>query len=274
MSVDPLSYLTSTVGLVCTKNADNMNVMSAEWTYFVARDPLHIAVGIADYNWTQSRAVESKEFSVTLCDISQTAVAVFAGSFSGQEIDKTSSDALELANPSVIDTPYVRGGVFNAECRVRQVVELPGYLLIIGEAVWSSANSVASARPLVKHGDIHELGPRISDRRVVTTAQLSPDGSSVRVAATAYDAPHDAPWEVVVTDGSGEIVLEEHLEPDGHVLLVDFTLPRLLDLLDVVVRRHDAPSGWAHSTRPGDDCASGTTSPRRLSTPSGLPNRR
>lgn len=222
-----LQYLTSTVGLVTTNVDGRVNVMAAEWSYFVAREPLHIAVGISDQNWSHQRVQQAGEFAVTLCDESQAAVAAFAGSLTGLDVDKTSSADLELAGPTVLGTPHVRGGVLNAECAVREVVELPGYALVIGEAMWAEADDDAARCPLVKHGAMHTLGPVVLDDRTIVAANFpDPAEPVLRVAATAYGAPLDAPWLVSVSHATtNENYLDLSCTEDGVLLMVDVDLP-------------------------------------------------
>ena len=199
--MDYLPYLTSTVGLITTPMGDGVNVMSAEWTYFVARQPLHIAVCIQDSNYTQELVQEAGEFSVTLCDTSLAALADFAGSFSGTSVDKCAANGFTMAGPHVTRTPHVAGGVLNAECVVRHTTRLPGYLLVIGEAVWAQVDDEAAERPLVKHGRMHALGEPVLARQVVASARRSPDGTGIEVAATAQGAPgRSGVWQVSARD--------------------------------------------------------------------------
>lgn len=227
MTTGYLGYLTSTVGLITTIVDERVNVMAAEWSYFVAREPLHIAVGISDQNWSHTRIQVAGEFAVTLCTDSQAAIASFAGSFSGLEVDKTSSADLELAGPAVLHTPHVRGGVLNAECAVRELVELPGYVLAIGEAVWTQVDPAASRNPLIKHGTMHRLGPVVADRRVVVAAGFpDPAEPVLRIAASAYQAPPDAPWLISVTGTTtGECYVDQSLAESGGLLMVDVDVP-------------------------------------------------
>jgi flavin reductase (DIM6/NTAB) family NADH-FMN oxidoreductase RutF len=247
-----LRYLTSTVGLITTVADKRVNVMAAEWSYFVAREPLHIAVGISDQNWSNSQIRKAGEFAVTLCTDSQVALAAFAGSLSGLDVDKTSSADLELAEPTVLSTPHVRGGVLNAECVVREVVELPGYALVIGEAVWTHADEDAAAHPLVKHGTMHELGPTVTDHRVTVAAGFpNPAVPVLRVAATTYQAPPDAPWQIsVFGTTTGVQHADLSLAESGGLLMVDVDLPPAAgrESLTVEVSRAECRAGRAHPT--------------------------
>ena len=251
MTTGYLQYLTSTVGLVTAMVDERVNVMAAEWSYFVAREPLHIAVGVSDQNWSHTLIREADEFAITLCADSQAAIASFVGSFSGLEVDKTSSADLELAGPNLLHTPHVRGGVLNAECAVREVVDLPGYALVIGEAIWTQVDDEALPNPLVKHGTMHRLGPAVTDRRVVVAAGFpDPVTPVLRIAAIAHHAPPDAPWQISVSDTTtGVRHVDESLAESGGALMVDVELPAEAskDPLTVQVSRAGFRPGRAYT---------------------------
>lgn len=251
VSAGYLRYLTSTVGLVTSIQGKQVNVMTAEWSYFVAREPLCIAVSVNAANWSNGRIRDAGEFGITLCDDSQAALASFTGTFSGLDVDKTSCADLELVPPAVLHTPHVRGGVLNAECAVRDIVELPGYTLVVGEAVWVRADDEASRRPLVKHGTLHALGPKLADDRTVVAAGFpDPAEPVLRVAATAYGAPPGTPWQLSVSSaatGASYADLSCPDDEDGGPLLVDVDLPADADAepLTVQVSRADCRPGFA-----------------------------
>ena len=246
-------FLTTTVGLVAVRHESGVNVMAAEWTYFVARDPLHVAVGIGDGGLTQRLIEEAGEFSVTVCSASQASVANFVGSFSGVDVDKTSSDLIELVPPVETSTPRVQGGVFSAECPVVATVDLPGYKLFVGEALAIRVDDVASLDPLVKHGGMYRLGEPICDDALAVAAELL-DGyePALRVAASLQAGERqDSPWTVslVAPDGRrrllGRIASNEYGD-----MLEDFPLPETwpgvpISVCRVLVERPDAKPGWA-----------------------------
>ncbi|MDQ3404791.1 MAG: flavin reductase family protein [Actinomycetota bacterium] len=218
---DLLRYGTSTVGLITTVGSRGVNMMAAEWTYLVARQPPHFAVGCQLTNHSTDLIVERGEFGLTLCDASMTGLADFAGSFSGVDVDKSAVSGVTLRDPVVLGTPVVDGGTLRAECRVVHVVELPAYRLIIGEAVWLEADERANQDPLVKHGGMYRLGERVRAATVTASATRLPDGD-VRVCATAQGAEADkVPWTVSLGDDTP--VATSHAGTDLDVVL---TLPR------------------------------------------------
>jgi flavin reductase (DIM6/NTAB) family NADH-FMN oxidoreductase RutF len=255
MSNQLFRYLTTTVGLVTVAHDLEVNVMAAEWSYFVARDPLHLGVAIGDGAYTQGLIEEAGEFAVTLCSASQASLANFVGSFSGSEIDKTSSRLIELVPGLEIATPRVAGGVFSAECRVAADLELPGFKLFVGEALAVYVDEDASREPLVKHGAMYRLGEPIYDDRIAVAAELV-DGT-VRVAASVQTGERiDAPWTVslVSEDGRrralGEVASNEYGDMYAEFGLAEAWPAVAVSACRVLVERPDASPGWASvSTR-------------------------
>lgn len=197
------------MGLVVTSDGSQVNVLSAEWTYFVAKDPVTVAVVLHESNWTTERLGELSEFSVTLCSDEQASAADFCGSFSGKDVPKVSSEEIALGDPVANSTPWVREGVMALECTVVQRVELPHYIMVIGE-VRHVHGQHDSPRPLVKHDAMHSIGSPIARTRVTVGAGLV--GGQLRVCAVASADPSpDEPYEVVLLDG--DEVLEKHVCP-------------------------------------------------------------
>ncbi|MGW7658964.1 flavin reductase family protein [Streptomyces sp. NPDC054756] len=241
--------LTSTVGLVVTRHDGTTNVMSAEWSYFVNKQPLYAAVALGPRTASRRRLEAAGEFSLTLCAEDQAALADFAGSFSVTDVDKTSSDLVRLGTPEVTATPWVTGGVLAVECRLRRTVPLPAHTLYVGEVVAAHLPD-DPARPLVKHGGMHTLGAPAPRTAVVAAAQLRPDGT-LRVAATG-PATETAPlWQVTLQPPDGPpIPLGSHAPSPHGDLLTDIPLPpetdrSLLPAHHVLVARGRATPGRA-----------------------------
>jgi flavin reductase (DIM6/NTAB) family NADH-FMN oxidoreductase RutF len=245
-------YFTTTVGLVCTSFADEVNIMAAEWTYLVAKTPPHVAIVISDNALTQRVAETAGEFSVTLCSARQAALADFAGSISGRQIDKTASRLLSLRAPEVTSTPWADGGLLALECQVRHVVPLPAYLMLIGEALAVHADPSRLSQPLVKHGAMHALGEPLTGQAAVAAAELSQsDGQELRVAATGPGAADGTPWRVSLVGPAGaELFLGEASPNQYGDLLASFRLPGAaarwnLPESAVRVERDGLDPGWA-----------------------------
>jgi len=255
-------YMTSTVGLVCTRTEGGVNMMAAEWTYLVSKQPPHVAVVIADGGVTQTAAIKSGEFSVTLCSTGQAALADFAGSVSGRDVDKTASELVELCEPTVTSTPWVSGGVAALECRIAQVVDLPGYRMLIGAVLAAHTDDTKLGDPLVKHGAMYSLGAPAGEPRIAAAAEFLAGGSpAIRVAAAGHAPDESATWQVFLTDGRGGIARLGTAEPTEYGdLLASFDIPDAaaswnLRAAEVVVRRGGLAPGWtriSHRRIPAD----------------------
>jgi len=248
-------FLTTSVGLVVAKREHGVNVMSAEWTYFVAREPLHIAVGINDDAYTQRLVEEAGEFSVTLCSASQASIANFAGSVSGADIDKTSSRRVELVPAVVTSTPRVAGGVLSAECRLVAALDLPGYKLLVGEALAVRTDERENEDPLVKHGGMYRLGEPICDDAIAAAAEIVADDAGapvVRVAASVQAGERQGcSWRVsIVSPDRSRLLLGEAASNGYGDMMEEFSVSDLwpgvaLSQCQIVVERADTRPGWA-----------------------------
>ncbi|UNO43647.1 flavin reductase family protein [Streptomyces sp. MST-110588] len=216
--------LTSTVGLISTRHEHGVNIMAAEWTSYVNREPLYVSVALRDTCETQRLIREAQEFSVTLCADTQAALATFVGSFSLREVAKSAAHGLVLGEPAATTTPWVTGGVVALECVLRQAVPLPQYTLFLGEAL--AAHRGTGRTPLVKHGGLHELGAPLQNTRVTAAAQLLPgDPPQLRIAATGACRP-GSPWQLSLRSGAGDVLsLGEQWPGTYGDLLVDLPLP-------------------------------------------------
>jgi flavin reductase (DIM6/NTAB) family NADH-FMN oxidoreductase RutF len=237
---------TTTVGIVCTKNGIAINAMAAEWTYLVSKNPPHVAVVLSDAALTQQLASDG-EFSVTLCAEEQAALADFLGSVSGRDMDKAASHSLVLREPTTNSTPWADGGVAAFECTVTQVVDLPGYRMVIG-AIVAAHLPEEPRRPLVKHGGMYALGQPLDRKTVVTAAQIV-DGAPLRIRIAATGAGEDpaAPFRISVVDPrNGTLHLGDALPDEYGDLLTELAVPdppAWIEQSEVIVERAGASPG-------------------------------
>lgn len=238
---------TSTIGLVAVRHDHGVNVMSAEWSYFVNKDPLYAAVVLSPRADTRELLPLQGEFSLTLCSEEQAELADFAGSFSLGQVDKTGSELIELGTPQATGTPWVTGGVVALECVLRETVPLPVHTMFVGEVVAAHLPE-AERRPLVKHGPMHALGAPVRRTAVVTAAEITPDGT-LRVAATGPTAQGADVWRVSLLGADGSWTdLGEHPSAEYGDFLVDLPMPGGLPPLPgarVQVERAGAKPGHA-----------------------------
>ncbi|MEW2547614.1 flavin reductase family protein [Streptomyces sp. NPDC047002] len=220
--------------------------MSAEWSYFVNKDPLYVAVVLGPSSDTRRLLTAGDQFSVTFCSEDQAELADFAGSFSTTDIDKTTSELVTFGEPEVTDTPWVKGGLLALECELRDIVPFPVHQMFVGEAVAAHVPPT-SGPPLVKHGPMYTLGAPVQRTAVVAAAQYI-DDETIRVAATGPAAEVDE-WRITLTGRDGEDVdLGTHPSAEYGDFLADLRLPqsaRSHDGARVRVERPGAKPGFA-----------------------------
>jgi flavin reductase (DIM6/NTAB) family NADH-FMN oxidoreductase RutF len=238
---------TTTVGLVSVRHGEKVNVMSAEWTYFVNKEPLYVAVVLSPRSASRRLIEAAGEFSVTLCSEDQPEIADFLGSFSLNTVDKTHSELISFGEAETVGSPWVEGGVASLECVLREKVAFPVHTMYVGEAVAVHLPE-DKRRPLVKHGGMHAIGAPLRRTTVVVTAQIVAD-NTLRVAATAPAAEGVDEWRVTLLTTDGDSVdLGSHPSAEYGDFLVDLPLPteaRGLAGSRVKVERDGAKPGYA-----------------------------
>ncbi|MGW7006434.1 flavin reductase family protein [Streptomyces sp. NPDC054933] len=239
--------LTSAVGIISVRHPGGVNVMSAEWSYFVNKEPLYAAVVLSPKAGTRELLPSAGEFSLTFCSEQQAELADFVGSFSLAEVDKTTSELIAFGAPRVIRTPWVTGGLLALECVLRETVPFPVHTMFVGEVVASHLPD-SERRPLVKHGPMHTLGGPVRHSTVVAAAQLLPNGM-VRVAASGPAAPEADVWRLslLLPDG-GTLPLGDHPSGEFGDFLREIPLPPgplPLSAARIKVEREGAKPGYA-----------------------------
>ncbi|MDF3290470.1 flavin reductase family protein [Streptomyces silvisoli] len=239
--------LTSAVGIISVRHGNRVNVMSAEWSYFVNKEPLYAAVVLSPKAVTRELLPDAGEFGLTLCSERQAELADFVGSFSVAQVDKTTSELVEFGTPRAITTPWVTGGVVALECVLRETVPFPVHTMFVGEVVACHLPD-AELRPLVKHGPMHTLGGPVRRSAVVAAAAPLPNGA-VRIAATgpAADGPDVWRLSLLLPDGAA-VGLGEHPSGEFGDLLLDVPLPPGLpprSAARIKVERQGAEPGYA-----------------------------
>lgn len=206
--------LTSTVGLLVTRDESHVNVQSVEWTYFVAKDPITVAVLVHEQNYSAELLGRCSEFSLTLCSAHQAHLADFCGSFSGRDVLKASSNALAFNEARSLATPWIDGGVMALECSITRRVDLPHYTMVLGEVV-DVHGSTDSPPPLVKHDRMFALGPELDRRRVVSAVARTEAGYRV-CASSSPTTASDVPYKVAVEADDGTQVASLVVEPNQY----------------------------------------------------------
>ncbi len=148
--LESLRRMVTGVGLITTfTEARGANVMAAEWTMQVSRTPPLIMTVVNKRDATNDMIRDSGEFGISIAADDQVDVVSIAGSFTGYETDKFSSDAIKTYPAKKIRAPMIQGSVMNAECKLRQSIDLGDHTALIGEVV--EATHDPGKTPLVYH---------------------------------------------------------------------------------------------------------------------------
>ncbi|MCX6770282.1 MAG: flavin reductase family protein [Candidatus Micrarchaeota archaeon] len=116
----------TTVGLITSDGPNGKNIMSAEWTYYVSWSPALITVHIGKAMGGAGKATlenirTTKEFGVNIAAEDQIAVLEEMGA--------------EFYNAKSIKPLMLKGAALNAECRLKEIVELGDHSMAIGEVL-------------------------------------------------------------------------------------------------------------------------------------------
>ena len=154
---------TTTVGLITTKGRRGPNVMAAEWTFVVSRNPFLIAVHLRPKDATHDAIAEKREFGVSLVAEDQVAAMGFAGHFTFHETDKLTSELFETYPAKKIDVPMIKGCPVNLECRLVQTVQMGDHTAFVGEAVDIALDP--TKKPIAYRRGPFRLGTRVERDR-------------------------------------------------------------------------------------------------------------
>src|SRR5208337_309056 len=116
--------LTTTVALITSSGQHGPNVMSAEWTFQVSYNPMRFMVLVYPNDATYDNIHNSNEFGVNFLSDDNAVLANIAGSYTGKEVNKLSSELFHTYPAKVIRAPMIAECFLNAECRLIQVLNV------------------------------------------------------------------------------------------------------------------------------------------------------
>ena len=109
--------------------------MAAEWAFQVSYQPMRFIVLVYSGDSTHENIIESKEFGVNFVSADDAILANIAGSYTGKEVNKLSSELFQTYPAKQISAPMISGCFLNAECRLIQVLETGDHTMFLGEVV-------------------------------------------------------------------------------------------------------------------------------------------
>ncbi len=162
------------VTLVTTRGDRGDNVMTITWTMVLDFTPhLAICTGPWNHSWAALRDRRDCVVAIPTVDLIDTVIGI--GTCSGADTDKFATFPLTRAPASRVAAPLIRDCLGNIECRVIDIVERHGIVVLEGLAAWLDTGR-AERRTLHAVGDGTFIvdGDRL-DRREAMRAKL-PEG--------------------------------------------------------------------------------------------------
>lgn len=127
--------LITTVALITTNGRNGPDVMSAEWTFQVSYNPMRFIVLVYAGDATHDNILDSKEFGINFLSDDNAVLANIAGSYTGKEVNKLSSELFHTYVPKTIRAPMITQCFLNAECRLVEVLNVGDHTAFLGEVI-------------------------------------------------------------------------------------------------------------------------------------------
>ena len=158
--------LITTVALITSSGQHGPNVMSAEWAFQVSYNPMRFMVLVYPDDATYDNIHNSKEFGVNFLSDENAVLANIAGSYTGKEVNKLSSELFHTYPAKVIRAPMITECFLNAECHLIQVLNVGEHTAFLGEVVHVQVDK--SKNPLLySQRQYWQRGPAIGKKPLI-----------------------------------------------------------------------------------------------------------
>lgn len=161
------------VVLVTTHDGERDNVMTITWTMVMDFSPrFAITTGPWNHSWAALRKTGECVLAIPTADMIDTAVGI--GMCSGRDTNKFQRFGLDWLPASEVKAPLIGQCLANIECRVEEIVEPHGIVILDGVAAWHDpARQEKRMLHAVGDGTFVADGERF-DRRVLMQAKIPP----------------------------------------------------------------------------------------------------
>jgi len=160
--------------LVTTNDGSKNNVMTITWTMVLDFTPT-FAITTGPWNHSYAALRESKECVVAIPTVDMIDTVVGVGSCSGSDTDKFAKFHLAAVTARHVRAPLIRQCLANIECRVVEIVERYGIVVLRGVEAWFDG-SRKEKRTIHAVGDgTFVVDGRRIDRKEMMRSKL-PDG--------------------------------------------------------------------------------------------------
>ncbi|OJW75369.1 MAG: flavin reductase [Sphingomonadales bacterium 63-6] len=161
------------VVLVTTRGGERDNVMTITWSMVMDFSPrFAITTGPWNHSWAALRETRECVLAIPAVDMIDTAVGI--GMCSGSDTDKFERFGLERHPASKVKAPLIGQCLANLECRVVEIIEPHGIVILDGVAAWHDpAKPDKRMLHAVGDGTFIADGERF-DRRALMQAKIPP----------------------------------------------------------------------------------------------------
>jgi flavin reductase (DIM6/NTAB) family NADH-FMN oxidoreductase RutF len=154
------------IDLVVARSTDGQtNVMPVGWSMIASGSPLLYAVAIHRRQYTAQLIRETREFVVAAPSAEMARATLYCGTHSGREGDKIEPSGLKLVPAAKLETPLLRGAVYNLECKLYNEVETGDHILFVGEVVAAHLDQDAGDRLMNFGGNEWACAQVVSETR-------------------------------------------------------------------------------------------------------------
>jgi flavin reductase (DIM6/NTAB) family NADH-FMN oxidoreductase RutF len=137
------------IDLVVSRASDGqVNAMPVGWSMIASGSPHLYAVAIHTRHYTTELIRQSGEFVVAAPSAAMADAAHYCGTHSGRAGDKIGPSGLELVPATEIETPLLKGAVYNLECTLYSEVPSGDHVIFIGQVVAAHVDPEAGDRLL------------------------------------------------------------------------------------------------------------------------------
>lgn len=126
--------------IVTSGDSTRANAAPAQWNMPVNDDPPVAGVALDGDNFTSELVQKTGEFVLNVPDESLLPAIKILGSRSGRDGDKIVPAGLTLEAGRRVATPHLAEALAFIECKVRQIVEVDGVRLVLGDVQYAAAS--------------------------------------------------------------------------------------------------------------------------------------
>jgi flavin reductase (DIM6/NTAB) family NADH-FMN oxidoreductase RutF len=126
------------VVLVTTHDGKKDNVMTLSWTMVLDFTP-RFALCTGDWNYSFAALRKNRECVVAIPTVDLLDTVVGIGTCSGKDTDKFARFGLTAVRGRAVGAPLIKECLANIECRVVDIVEKHGIVVLEGMAAWRDA---------------------------------------------------------------------------------------------------------------------------------------